>query len=88
MIKEGKVKVTGVPIPNALWYLALNTSKPPFDNVKLRQAIAWAMPYEDIQIRRVLRPREADVRRVRGSREAGVAAGISRTRPISRRRRR
>ena len=27
-----------------LWYIALNTSKPPFDNAKLRQAIAWAMP--------------------------------------------
>jgi peptide/nickel transport system substrate-binding protein len=49
MIKEGKLKVAGVPIPNALWYLALNTSKPPFDNVKLRQAIAWAVPYEEIQ---------------------------------------
>jgi peptide/nickel transport system substrate-binding protein len=49
LIKEGKVKVTGVPIPNALWYIALNTSKPPFDNLKLRQAIAWAMPYEGIQ---------------------------------------
>ena len=49
MIKEGKLKVVGVPIPNALWYVALNTSRPPFDNVKLRQAIAWAMPYEQIQ---------------------------------------
>jgi len=49
MIKEGKLNVVGVPIPNALWYVALNTSKPPFDNVKLRQAVAWAMPYEAIQ---------------------------------------
>jgi peptide/nickel transport system substrate-binding protein len=49
IIKDGKVKVSGVPIPNALWYVALNTSKPPFDNVKLRQAMAWAMPYEQIQ---------------------------------------
>src|SRR3954464_8374532 len=49
LIKEGKVKVTGVPIPNALWSIALNTARPPFDNVKLRQAIAWAMPYEQIQ---------------------------------------
>jgi peptide/nickel transport system substrate-binding protein len=49
VIKEGKVKVSGVPIPNALWSLALNTAKPPFDNVKLRQALAWAMPYEQIQ---------------------------------------
>jgi peptide/nickel transport system substrate-binding protein len=49
MIKEGRLKIVGLPIPNALWYLALNTSRPPFDNVKLRQAIAWAMPYEQIQ---------------------------------------
>ena len=49
MIKEGKVKVAGVPIPNGLWYVALNTARPPFDNVKLRQAIAWAIPYEQIQ---------------------------------------
>jgi peptide/nickel transport system substrate-binding protein len=49
IIKEGKVKVSGVPIPNALWYLALNTAKPPFNNVKLRQALAFAMPYEQIQ---------------------------------------
>jgi peptide/nickel transport system substrate-binding protein len=49
MIKEGKLKVVGVPIPNALWYVALNTSRPPFDNLKLRQAIAWAIPYEQIQ---------------------------------------
>jgi len=49
LIKEAKVKVSGVPIPNALWYIALNTAKPPFDNVKLRQAVAYAMPYEQIQ---------------------------------------
>jgi peptide/nickel transport system substrate-binding protein len=49
IIREGKVKVSGVPIPNALWYVALNTARPPFDNVKLRQAVAWAMPYEQIQ---------------------------------------
>jgi peptide/nickel transport system substrate-binding protein len=49
LIKEGKLKVSGVPIPNALWYIALNTSRPPFDNPKLRQAIAYAMPYEQIQ---------------------------------------
>lgn len=49
IIREGKVKVSGVPIPNALWYVALNTARPPFDNVKLRQAIAWAMPYQQIQ---------------------------------------
>ena len=47
--KEGKISVVATPIPNCLWYIALNCSKPPFNNVKLRQAIAWAMPYEAIQ---------------------------------------
>lgn len=49
LIKDGKVKVVGVPIPNCLWYVALNTSKPPFDNVKLREAVAYAIPYQQIQ---------------------------------------
>ena len=49
IVKEGKINVSGVPIPNALWYLALNTAKPPFDNIKLRHALAWVMPYESIQ---------------------------------------
>ena len=88
MIKEGKVKVSGVPIPNALWYLALNTSKPPFDNMKLRQAIAWAVPYEEIQSDRLLRPRETDVRRPRESRSSRSGRSRSPTRPISPRRRR
>src|SRR4051795_2512629 len=43
MIKEGKVKVVGGPIPTAPWSVALNPARPPFDNVKLRQAVAWAM---------------------------------------------
>ena len=76
LIKEGKVKVSGVPIPNCLWYIALNTSKPPFDNVKLRQAVACAMPYEAIHVERVLRPRGADVRRLGPGREGRVAAAV------------
>ena len=49
IIKSGKMQVVATPIPNCLWYVALNCSRPPFDNVKLRQAVAWAMPYEQIQ---------------------------------------
>lgn len=44
----GKVKVVGVPVPNALWYLALNAATGPFTDMRLRQAVAWAMPYEKI----------------------------------------
>jgi peptide/nickel transport system substrate-binding protein len=44
----GRVKVAAVPVPNAIWYVALNSANPPFNNVKLRQAVAWALPYEQI----------------------------------------
>ena len=48
MAEAGKVQVVGVPVPNAIWYVALNTALPPFNDVRLRQAIAWAIPYEKI----------------------------------------
>ena len=44
----GKVKVSGAPIDNCLHVLALNLKNKPFDDVKVRQAIAFAIPYSDI----------------------------------------
>ena len=41
-------KVITTPIENATWYIGMNVSKPPFDNVKIRQAIAYALPYDKI----------------------------------------
>lgn len=43
-----RVKVVGVPVPNAIWYVALNAATGPFTDVRLRQAVAWALPYEAI----------------------------------------
>lgn len=42
----GQVKVTSMPIENALLYLGMNVTKPPFNNPKIRQAVAYALPYE------------------------------------------
>src|SRR5262249_45648757 len=33
---------------NKQLYIGLGTDKPPFDNKKVRQALAWATPYKDI----------------------------------------
>ncbi len=44
----GKIRVAAVPVPNAIWYVALNSANPPFNDVRLRQAVAWAIPYEKI----------------------------------------
>lgn len=48
-LKEGKrVVVSGAPVDNCLHILGLNVAHKPFDNVKVRQAIAYALPYKDI----------------------------------------
>jgi len=41
----GKIKVASTPIENAAWYVGMNTTKPPFNNTKVRQAVAYALPY-------------------------------------------
>ncbi len=47
MSKPGsKVKVASLPIENSIWYVGMNVTKPPFDNVKVRQAVAYVMPYD------------------------------------------
>lgn len=40
--------VIGTPVENALQYVGLNVTKPPFDNIKVRQAVAYAIPYQQI----------------------------------------
>ncbi len=43
---KGKVKVTSLPIENALFYVGMNSARAPFNNVKVRQAVAYALPYD------------------------------------------
>jgi peptide/nickel transport system substrate-binding protein len=44
--EKGNVRVVTTPIENALWYLGMNAKNPPFNNPKVRQAVAHAVPYE------------------------------------------
>jgi peptide/nickel transport system substrate-binding protein len=46
--KDGKAKVVSMPQTNGFTMLAMNTQMAPFDKVKVRQAIAAALPYEDM----------------------------------------
>jgi peptide/nickel transport system substrate-binding protein len=48
LVKEGKLTVIGTPVDAELLYIDMLTTKPPFDNPKVRQAIAYAIPYTDI----------------------------------------
>jgi peptide/nickel transport system substrate-binding protein len=43
-----KLTVVGTPVENALQYIAFNVNKPPFDDLRIRQAIACALPYQAI----------------------------------------
>jgi peptide/nickel transport system substrate-binding protein len=45
---KGSVAVQSTPISNGMWCIELNATKPPFDNVKVRQAVAYAVPYQKI----------------------------------------
>lgn len=43
-----RLKVVSTPVENALQYIGMNCQRPPFNNVKVRQAVAFAVPYERI----------------------------------------
>ncbi|SNB75410.1 peptide/nickel transport system substrate-binding protein [Arboricoccus pini] len=48
LAKAGKLKVIGTPIQNDLLFLDMNVKLKPFDNPKVREAIAYAIPYQQI----------------------------------------
>jgi len=45
---QGKLNVLSTPYSNGILYLGMNVTKPPFDNLKVRQAVAYAVPYQKI----------------------------------------
>jgi peptide/nickel transport system substrate-binding protein len=48
MEKAGKAKIVSTPQTNGFTHISMNCQMAPFDNVKVRQAIAAALPYEDM----------------------------------------
>ena len=46
--KAAKVRVVSMPQTNGFTHVSVNTQVAPFDNVKVRQAVAAALPYEDM----------------------------------------
>jgi ABC-type dipeptide transport system, periplasmic component len=48
LAKSKKAILIGTPVENAMWYVGMNTAKTPFDNIKVRQAVAYAIPYQKI----------------------------------------
>ena len=48
LASAGALKVVGTPIQGDLLFIDMNVQMKPFDNLKVRQAIAYAVPYEQI----------------------------------------
>jgi len=44
----GKLNIISTPYSNGVQYLGMNVKNPPFDNPKVRQAVAYAVPYQKI----------------------------------------
>ena len=44
----GKLNIVSTPFSNGCQYLGMNVKNPPFDNPKVRQAVAYAVPYQKI----------------------------------------
>ena len=47
-MRKAGLRVLSHPVENAMWYVGMNVTKPPFDDSRVRQAVAWAVPYEKI----------------------------------------
>src|SRR5713226_10378136 len=45
---KGKLKVISTPQYNAVTFVSMNNEFPPFDNVNVRRAVAFALPYDDM----------------------------------------
>jgi len=48
MKKDGKLVIVSNPIGNGMYSIDMNVKNPPFDNPKVRQAVAYALPYQKI----------------------------------------
>src|SRR5438105_11480679 len=44
----GGLNIVSTPYSNGIQYIGMNVTKPPFDNLKVRQAVACAIPYQKI----------------------------------------
>src|ERR1700675_3802824 len=45
---KGTLKVVSTPQYNAVTFISMNNQKKPFDNINVRRAVAYALPYDDM----------------------------------------
>jgi len=45
---NGKLTIISTPYSNGIQYIGMNVQHPPFNDVKVRDAVAYALPYQKI----------------------------------------
>ena len=45
---DGKLAIVSTPYSNGIQYIGMNVQNPPFNDVKVRHAMAYAIPYQKI----------------------------------------
>jgi peptide/nickel transport system substrate-binding protein len=48
ILERGKARAIAIPMPNQMDFLAMNSQASPFNDVRVRQAVAYALPYQQI----------------------------------------
>lgn len=48
VLERGKALALAIPMPNQMDFLAMNSQASPFSDVRVRQAVAYALPYQQI----------------------------------------
>ncbi len=48
LAKDSRADVISLPVTNSFRFVAFNTKAKPFDDVRVRQAVAYALPYRDL----------------------------------------
>lgn len=48
LASKSELRVQGLPVENFMWFIDMNVTKPPFDDVNVRRAVAAALPYEEM----------------------------------------
>ena len=85
----GKLNIVSTPYSNGIQYIGMNVTKPPFDNLKVRQAVAYAIPYQKIMDAVLFGLAKPMFGAAAGTPDRGrLAAAAQHTTPISPRRRR
>ena len=75
--ERGQARALAIPMPNQMDFMAMNSQAAPFNDVRVRQAIAYALPYQQI-FQSVFRSRGTPLFGAQGRAETGHLSAAQR----------